>query len=52
MAPRLPKPAVAAQVLWKADSQIEIRVQEALLGHVLGVTICGGLKEAGLRRGS
>lgn len=52
MAPRFPKPAVADQVLWEADSQIEIRVQGALLGHVLGITFCGRLKEAGVGRGS
>lgn len=49
MGPRLPKLSVAGLVLWKADSQIEICVQGALLGSVLVIDICGGQKEERLR---
>lgn len=42
------KLSVAGRVLWKADSQIEICVQGVLLGSVLVIDICGGLKEEGL----
>ena len=52
MGTRLPKLAVADQLLWKADSETEICVQGALLGRTLGINTCGGMKEAGLGKAS